>query len=289
MSKLEPFFDNIQSHYDLSDDFFALFLDPSRTYSCAYFQKPNMTLAEAQTAKIDLSLDKCDLKPGMRLLDVGCGWGSTARRAAQKYGVHVIGLTLSRNQHQYAREQARDLPPASGRTEIRLAGWEEFDERVDRIVSIGAFEHFRRERYDNFFRSALDILPGDGRMLLHTIVSRSWSKLESAGIDVTHEDVLFAKFIGREIFPGGQLVTAEVVQQHATAAGFRVAETQSLQPHYARTLECWAEKLQSQRERAVQLASVEVFDRYMRYLTGCAQRFASGHIDVMQFTLCAGA
>jgi cyclopropane-fatty-acyl-phospholipid synthase len=151
MSQLTPNYRQVQAHYDLSDDFFALFLDPSMTYSCAYFEREEMTLAEAQLAKIDLSLGKCDLRPGMRLLDIGCGWGAVIRRAAERYGVHAIGLTLSKNQHERASKMLADAPPSAGRAEVRLQGWEEFDEPVDRIVSIGAFEHFRRERYPAFF------------------------------------------------------------------------------------------------------------------------------------------
>jgi cyclopropane-fatty-acyl-phospholipid synthase len=287
MAKLKPFFQNVQSHYDLSDDFFALFLDPSRTYSCAYFERDDMTLAEAQTAKIDLSLGKCDIQPGMRLLDIGCGWGATAIRAAQNYGARVVGLTLSRNQHKVASALRDRLAPGTADVEFRLAGWEEFDEPVDRIVSIGAFEHFRRERYDQFFQTAGRLLPPDGRMLLHSIVMPSLATFREKKIEVTHDDVLFTKFIGREIFPGGQLVTREVIELHAAAAGFRVERVQSLQPHYARTLDCWAENLDQRRLEAIEIASAEVFDRYMRYLTGCADRFRSGHIDVVQLTLCA--
>jgi cyclopropane-fatty-acyl-phospholipid synthase len=124
-------------------------------------------------------------------------------------------------------------------------------------------------------------------MLLHSIVMPSLATFREKKIEVTHDDVLFTKFIGREIFPGGQLVTREVIELHAAAAGFRVERVQSLQPHYARTLDCWAENLDQRRLEAIEIASAEVFDRYMRYLTGCADRFRSGHIDVVQLTLCA--
>ena len=138
MTHLMPFYEQIQSHYDVSNEFFALFLDPSMTYSCAYFARANMTLAEAQVAKNDLALSKCDLRPGMRLLDVGCGWGATARRAAEKYGVQATGLTLSRNQYQYANEQQLLSPPSRGEVDFRLMGWEEFDEPIDRVCHSAA-------------------------------------------------------------------------------------------------------------------------------------------------------
>ena len=139
--RLTPHFENVQAHYDLSDDFYRLFLDPSQTYSCAYFRRYDTTLAEAQLAKIDLSLGKLGLEPGMTLLDIGCGWGATMQRAIEKYNVNVIGLTLSKNQavHVESIFAAMDTPC---RRRVLLAGWEEFDEPVDRIVSIGAFEHF---------------------------------------------------------------------------------------------------------------------------------------------------
>src|SRR3979409_1897377 len=143
----------IQAHYDVSDDFFALFQDPTRTYSCAYFEPPDITLEEAQIAKIDLNLDQLDLKPGMTLLDVGCGWGATMKRAMERYDVNVIGLTLSKNQHAYCDQLLGSVD--SARTyEVLLRGWEQFSDPVDRIVSIEAFEHFGFDRYDDFFKNA---------------------------------------------------------------------------------------------------------------------------------------
>jgi cyclopropane-fatty-acyl-phospholipid synthase len=285
VAELRPFFEQVQKHYDLSDDFFALFLDPSRTYSCAYFEREGMTLEEAQTAKIDLALGKLDLGPGQRLLDVGCGWGSLARRATAKHGVRVVGLTLSRNQHAHATRMAEGMGGGAGALEFRLAGWEEFDEPVDRIVSIGAFEHFRLVRHAAFFARCRRILPPGGRMLLHTIVRPDLETLARKGIRVEHEHVLFAKFIRKHIFPGGQLCAPEAVVRHAEENGFRVERIHSLQPHYARTLDLWARNLQAAREAAIAVTSAETYDTHVRYLTGCADLFRSGHLDVMQFTL----
>ncbi len=285
--KLEPSYGEVQAHYDLSDEFFRLFLDPTMTYSCAFFERDDMSLQEAQLAKIDLALGKCELRPGVRLLDIGCGWGSTLRRAAERYGVHAVGLTLSRNQHRAALRSLRRLPAGASRAEVRLQGWEEFIEPVDAIVSIGAFEHFRAERYASFFARCRGILPAGGRMLLQTILQVDGGTLRRLGICPRHEDVLFAQFIRREIFPGGQLCPAQTVVRHAEQAGFRVMQTQSLQPHYARTLGIWAEKLRAAHDAAVAVTSPEVYQRYIRYLEGCAGYFRSGHLDVAQFTLCA--
>jgi cyclopropane-fatty-acyl-phospholipid synthase len=282
--ELTPHFADVQAHYDLSDDFFRLFLDPTRTYSCAYFERDDMTLEEAQLAKIDLALGKLGLRPGMTLLDVGCGWGATMRRAIEKYDVHVIGLTLSKNQAAHVQKSFDALAsPRSKR--VLLAGWEQFDEPVDRIVSIGAFEHFGHERYDDFFAMAYRVLPADGVMLLHTITGLTGPQCVERGIPLTFEMARFIKFIVTEIFPGGRLPSIEMVTERSGKAGFRLTRRQSLQPHYARTLDLWAQALEAHRNEAIAIQSDEVYERYMKYLTGCAGAFRTGYIDVNQFTL----
>jgi cyclopropane-fatty-acyl-phospholipid synthase len=280
---LQPFFKQVQAHYDISNEFFALFLDPSMLYSCAYFDPPNISLEQAQIAKIDLSLGKCDLRAGQRLLDIGCGWGGTIRRAVENYGVRAVGLTLSANQFALLKSRLADL---DDKVEVRLQGWEEFDEPVDRIVSIGAFEHFREERFTEFFAKCHRILPADGRMLLHSIVKPSLAEIDAKGLEITHEDVLFNKFILKTIFPGGQLRPKDVILKYAEAGGFKVERAHSLNVNYARTLDAWAANLEAAHDKAVEITSQEVYDMYMRYLTGCACYFRSGHLDVIQFTCC---
>jgi cyclopropane-fatty-acyl-phospholipid synthase len=284
MADLTPRFEDVQSHYDISDDFYRLFLDATQTYSCAYFDRDDMTLEEAQIAKIDLALGKLGLEPGMTLLDIGCGWGATMRRAVERFDVNVIGLTLSENQHDHAEKVFAALDgPRSKR--VLLEGWEQFDEPVDRIVSIGAFEHFGHNRYDDFFAMAYRTLPEDGVMLLHTITRLTLAELKERGIPLTMDAARFASFIAKEIFPGGHLPTIEAVEEHATAAGFAVTRIQSLQLHYAQTLDTWAQSLDAQRDKAIAVQSEEVYQRYMKYLTGCADMFRKGYIDVNQFTL----
>jgi cyclopropane-fatty-acyl-phospholipid synthase len=284
MTELTPHFEDVQSHYDLSDDFYRLFLDSTQTYSCAYFECDEMTLEEAQLAKIDLSLGKLGLQPGMTLLDIGCGWGATMRRAVERYDVNVIGLTLSENQHDYAEKAFASMDsPRSKR--VLLQGWEQFDEPVDRIISVGAFEHFGHDRWDPFFAMTHAVLPDDGAMLLHTITRLTLDEVKDRGIPLSMDAARFAMFIAREIFPGGQLPTIGAVEQQAAAAGFRASRVQSLQQHYARTLDIWAQELQAQRDAAIAVQSEQVYDRYMKYLTGCADMFRRGYIDVNQFTL----
>jgi len=282
--QLTPHFENVQAHYDLSDDFFRLFLDPTQTYSCAYFERDEMTLEEAQIAKIDLALGKLNLEPGMTLLDIGCGWGATVRRAIEKYDVNVVGLTLSENQAAHVQKLFDSMDTPRTRR-VLLEGWEKFHEPVDRIVSIGAFEHFGRTRYPRFFKMAYEVLPSDGIMLLHTIVRPTFKEAKAKGLPLTHEVVHFSQFILAEIFPGGWLPTVPVVEEHAGAAGFKMTRIQSLQLHYARTLELWAAALEASRDDAIGLQSEEVYDRYMKYLTGCAKLFRQGYTDIDQFTL----
>jgi cyclopropane-fatty-acyl-phospholipid synthase len=284
MAELTPRFEDVQSHYDLSDDFYRLFLDATQTYSCAYFERDDMTLEEAQLAKIDLSLGKLGLQPGMTLLDIGCGWGATLRRAVERYDVNVIGLTLSENQYDHVEKAFAALDsPRSKR--VLLEGWEQFDDPVDRIVSIGAFEHFGHDRWEPFFATTYEVLPDDGVMLLHTITRLTLDEVKERDIPLSMDAARFAMFIAREIFPGGQLPTIGAVKEHATAAGFTLDRIQSLQPHYARTLDTWAQALGARREEAIAVQSEEVYDRYVKYLTGCADMFRKGYIDVNQFTL----
>jgi cyclopropane-fatty-acyl-phospholipid synthase len=282
--QLTPHFGNVQAHYDLSDDFFRLFLDPTQTYSCAYFERDDMTLEEAQIAKIDLALGKLNLEPGMTLLDIGCGWGATVRRAIEKYDVNVVGLTLSENQAEHVQKMFDSMDTARDRR-VLLEGWEKFDEPVDRIVSIGAFEHFGRQRYPRFFKMAYDVLPSDGIMLLHTIDRPTFKEARAKGLPLTHEVVHFSQFILAEIFPGGWLPTVQSVEEHSAAAGFKVQRIQSLQLHYAKTLELWATALESRKDEAIEMQSQTVYDRYMKYLTGCAKLFRQGYTDIDQFTL----
>jgi cyclopropane-fatty-acyl-phospholipid synthase len=284
MTKLRPFYEESQAIYDISDEFFALFLDPTMTYTCAYFERDDMTLEEAQNAKLDLALNKLNLDPGMTLLDVGCGWGGALVRAVEKYDVNVIGITLSRNQSKYSQAKLASIP-TERTVEARLQGWEEFDEKVDRIITVEAFDAFKKERYLAFFERAYEIMPGDGRMLLHSIFTHPWTYWHEHGIPVTMSDLRFMRFIQHEIFPGGQLPAKEDILEFSQAGGFSTEQIDMLRPHYARTLDTWAANLQANRDRAIAVQSEEVYERYLRYLKGCADFFRRGITEVAQFTL----
>jgi len=281
---MTPHFEEVQAHYDLSDDFFGLFQDPSRTYSCAYYEREDMTLEEAQMAKIDLALGKLNLEPGMTLLDIGCGWGSVLRRAIERHDVNVVGLTLSRNQCKFAQEMLDGLDTDRSRR-ILLRGWEQFDEPVDRIISLEAIEAFPQERYAPFFKMCSSVLPEDGRMVLQAILGHPLKKWPEMGIPITMTDLKFMRFIAKEIFPGGSVPGEENVVELSSQAGFTLEQTQFLNADYVRTLDTWAQALEAHHDEAVAATSEEVYQRYMKYLVGCSDFFNRRISELGQFTL----
>ena len=288
-AELKPNVDHIRSHYDRSNDFFRLWLDPTMTYSCAYFERDDMTLEEAQLAKIDLALGKLGLEPGMTLLDIGCGWGSTMRRAIERYDVNVIGLTLSENQLGHNQQKFAEMDSPRSK-EVRVQGWEQFGEPVDRIVSLGAFEHFADgvgtyERYDDFFKMCYNVLPDDGVMLLQSIVLPSAEEEKQLGLKRTMSLMRFISFIRKEIYPGGRLPMISVVDEYATRAGFEITRHHRIGSNYVRTLDTWAKGLEAHKEEAIELKGEDVYNTFMKYLTGCRELFRDGYTNVCQFTM----
>ena len=281
---MRPHFEDIQAHYDLSDDFFGLFQDPTRKYSCAYFTGPDATLSEAQIADVDLNLDKLDLQPGMTLLEVGCGWGLTLQRAMEKYDVNVIGLTISKNQYEHVKELFAGLP--GDRTkEVRFQAWQEFEGKVDRVFMIGSFEHFGFETYPEFFRKMYAALPDDGRILLHTIVAHDIDFYRDNGIALTISDLKFILFMAKTIFPGCRLPSPEIIKARTSEAGFKIERIQELGQHYARTLDIWHTNLVANRDEAIRVSGQLAYDDYDKYMIGCADGFRKGIVNLMQFTI----
>lgn len=279
MPSLEPHFDDIVAHYDLSEEFFSLFQDGSRKYSCAYFDRPGLSLSEAQIANVDLHLDALDLQPGMTLLDIGCGWGLTMRRALEKYDVNVIGLTLSPNQQNYCRHLLEQVnSPRSHR--VLLQGWEQFNEPVDRIVSIEAIEHFGFDRYTQFFARCFGMLAPGGRMTVQSSLGLTPEQMSAQGVKLTFELARFIKFIITDIFPGGRIPTLDMLIGHGQEAGFDVTASRSLRNHYIKTLGTWATALEQSKDRAIAITDEETYERYVRYLRGCEFHFIQKAIDV---------
>ncbi|GAB3242858.1 cyclopropane mycolic acid synthase family methyltransferase [Mycolicibacterium hippocampi] len=283
-NKMEPHFEEVQAHYDLSDVFFGLFQDPSRTYSCAYYERDDMTLGEAQMAKIDLALGKLDLQPGMTLLDIGCGWGSVMQRAVEKYDVNVIGLTLSKNQAKFVQGLLDGIDTDRTRR-VLLRGWEQFDEPVDRIISLEAIEAFPQERYAPFFKACHSFLPSGGRFVIQAILGHPLKRWPELGIPIVMSDLKFMRFIAKEIFPGGSVPCDDDIIGLSADAGFSLEQKQLLNEHYVRTLDTWAEALEAHHDEAVAATSEEVYQRYMKYLVGCSDFFKRGISELGQFTL----
>ena len=282
-AEMEPHFEDIQAHYDLSDDFFGVFQDPTRKYSSAYFTGPKATLSEAQIANVDQHLDRLDLKPGMTVLEVGCGWGLTLQRAIEKYDVNVIGLTLSKNQQAYCNQLLAGID--SERTfDVRLEGWEQFSGKVDAIVSIEAIEHFGFERFDAFFKTAFDSLPSGGRMTIQSSCGYHPDDLRARGKKLTFELARFAKFMAEVIFPGGRIPSTKMLVEHGEKAGFTVPEVLSLRNHYIKTLGVWAANLEHHKDEAIAISGQVNYDRYMKYLTGCQYYFLDECLDVSLVT-----
>jgi cyclopropane-fatty-acyl-phospholipid synthase len=263
--------ENAGFHYEFSNDFYALWLDPSMTYSCAYFEPSDSTLKQAQMAKVDLALRKVDLRPGHRLLDIGCGWGATAARAVERYGATAVGLTLSHNQREYAMTRVKrgiDL-------DYRLQGWETYEEPADRIVSFGAFEHFTSPKYPAFFARCAKLLPPDGRLLLQTITVGKPSH--------SFELLRFAYFLHKELFQRAELPRIEQVVGPAREAGLELLHAESLRPHYVRTIEAWIDNLHHHRARAIELTSADLYEKFLIYLEGSARYFRTGETNIYQF------
>ncbi len=262
----------VSHHYDVGNDFYRLVLGPSMTYSCARFTSPATTLEEAQDAKHELVCRKLGLDrfAGARLLDVGCGWGSMAIHAARHHGAQVVGVSLSREQVQLARRRV-DEAGIADRVEIRLQDYRDLrGERFDAISSIGMFEHVGTERMARYFATLRALLGPEGRLLNHAISRAGGSRLGPR------------TFIGRYVFPDGELLDVGEVVLGMERAGFEVRDAESLREHYSRTLQCWVGNLEAQWDEAVGLVGRPRADVWRLYMAGSANGFDDGGLAVHQ-------
>ena len=269
----------IQFHYDVSDDFYALWLDPKRVYSCAYYRDPGMGLAQAQDAKLEHICRKLMLKQGERFLDIGAGWGGLLLYAAEHYGVRGQGITLSRNQHAYVNRliEERGL---GGRVRMDLLDYRDLPEAepFDKIASIGMFEHVGRAQLPTYFAKIHRLLKPGGLLLNHGI---------TAGGTRNHQlGAGLGDFMERYIFPGGELMHVSHVLEVTSESGLEAVDVESLRPHYGKTLWAWSDGLEAQLEAARAVTSETVVRAYRLYLAGSALAFERAWISLHQM-LCA--
>ena len=276
--------EQIQFHYDVSDDFYALWLDPRRVYSCAYYRTPDLTLAQAQEAKLDHICKKLMLRPGERFLDIGSGWGGLLLWAAEHYGVDATGITLSKNQHAYVQRLIEEKG-LQDRVRVLLCDYRDLavERPFDKLSSVGMFEHVGSANMGAYFRRVNELLVPGGMAMNHGITSgRPGYRQLGAGM---------GNFIEKYIFPGGELLHVSQVLSEMGAAGLEMVDTENLRPHYARTLWAWSDALEAQlaqglevlRRSAGQAGRAErILRAYRLYLAGSAMSFEQGWISLHQ-------
>jgi cyclopropane-fatty-acyl-phospholipid synthase len=265
-------------HYDVGNDFYRLWLDEQMVYSCAYFRTGEETLDEAQRAKLDHICRKLRLVRGERLLDVGCGWGGLVLHAARNYGVEAVGITLSREQHKLALERVAALGLAD-RVTVELLDYRElpgrFGERTfDKVASIGMFEHVGLKNLGAYFRTISAMLRERGLLLNHGITA---SDVENRAVGSGVGD-----FIGKYVFPHGELPHLHLAVREMAAAGLEVVDVESLRPHYARTLAHWSRRLEARLDEASRVVDDRTLRIWRAYLAGSSYGFEQGWINIHQ-------
>lgn len=266
---------SISYHYDLSNDFYQLWLDQEMVYSCAYFKTGNETLEQAQQDKFHHLCRKLRLKPGEYLLDVGCGWGGLARFAAREYGAKVLGITLSREQLALAQERviAQGL---QAQVELQLLDYRDLpqDGRFDKVVSVGMFEHVGHANLDLYARCLFGAVKEGGLVMNHGITAR-----HTDGRPVGRGA---GDFIDRYVFPNGELPHLSMITGFLSEAGLEVVDVESLRLHYAKTLEHWSERLEEKLAAAAAMVPEQALRIFRLYLAGCAYAFSKGWINLHQ-------
>ncbi len=270
----------IEHHYDVSNNFYRLWLDEAMVYSCAYFPTQTESLEAAQNAKLDHILNKLMLKPGERLLDIGCGWGALAMRAAQKCGVKVVGVTLSKNQHALASERVARAGLAN-QVDIRLQDYRDVtpsDGQFDKITSVGMFEHVGLKHLETYFSKINALLKDGGLVLNHGITSTDpGSAVAPFGA---------ASFIEKYVFPNGELPHVSLVLKSMQAAGLETLDVECLRRHYARTLTFWSENYERQNDAIRALVDETTYRVWRIYLAGCAHAFSQNWVSIYQVLAC---
>jgi cyclopropane-fatty-acyl-phospholipid synthase len=265
----------IRYHYDVSNDFYALWLDSRMVYSCAYFKSGDETIEQAQEQKLDHICRKLRLQPGDRFLDIGCGWGALVMHAAERYGARALGVTLSENQHALANARIR-AAGLQDRCEVRIQDYRDVPGEgvFDKIASIGMFEHVGLKNLPVYFGAIRRLLADSGIVLNHGITS----------VDPDSRSVGLGggEFIGKYVFPHGELPHLSLVIKEMGAAGLEVMDSETLRLHYAKTLEHWSARLEANLEKAREFAGEKRLRIWRAYLAGCAHAFAEGWVSIQQ-------
>ena len=262
---------NVAHHYDLDGGIYDLFLDADKQYSCAYFARPDMTLEEAQTAKKRHIAAKLRIEPGMRVLDIGCGWGGMALTLAEEAGADVVGVTLSHEQHKVARRRAEERGLA-GRVDFRLQDYRTLTENFDRVVSVGMFEHVGVGHHREYFNRVRELLTDDGVALIHTI-----GRLDGPGST--------NPWIAKYIFPGGYIPALSEVAGAAERSGVWMTDVEVLRLHYAETLREWRRRFIEKRETAARIYDEKFCRMWEFYLAGSETSFRNEGMCVFQMQL----
>ncbi len=263
---------NIKSHYDLGNDFYGLWLDETMSYSCAYFKNKDNTLYEAQLNKINHTLKKLDLKQGEKLLDIGCGWGWLAIRAAQEYGVHVTGITISQEQYKKANDRIKEAGLQDQIT-IKLLNYQsmQFQDYFDKVVSVGIFEHVGKVNLPLYFMKVKQALKPGGTFLLHSILGMFEGKTNA--------------WIDRYIFPGGYIPALREVISMSSEWDFHLLFAESLRMHYAKTLDIWSANFNNVLKEVRKEYGEEFVRMWDLYLRSCASAFRVGSVDLFQLLM----
>jgi cyclopropane-fatty-acyl-phospholipid synthase len=265
----------IRHHYDLSDEFFGLWLDARRVYSCAYFRRADDTLDIAQEHKLDHICRKLMLKPGERFLDIGCGWGALVHWAAQRYGVRATGITLSQNQYEYARKRIAE-ENLGATCDVQLVDYRDLPEKepYDKIASVGMFEHVGRRNLPVYFGKIFRLLKPGGLVLNHGITLNAPTQGE-LGSDI-------GSFIDDYVFPGGELSHVSHVLSEMSEQGLESWDVESLRSHYARTLWHWVDRLEANAKQALACVGEKNYRIWRIYMAGSAHAFERGWMSIYQ-------
>lgn len=265
----------IHSHYDISNEFYSLFLDSQMVYSCAYFRDPTMNLDEAQEAKLDHTCKKLLLRPEERFLDIGCGWGALVVHAAKHYGVRAAGVTLSQNQYDHARQWI-EKEGLEKRARVFLQDYRKLDEKepFDKIASVGMFEHVGWAHLGEYFSKVQRLLVPGGVFLNHGITSGA---VGGGGLGSGA-----GRFMDKYVFPRGELVHVAEVIRKAAGAGLEPWDLECLRPHYEKTLRQWVQRLEAKEKEAIAITGEKAYRIWRIYMAGAAHGFSRGWMSVCQ-------